>query len=78
MNVLNAAFMTAATAVVSALQYGGATTPLLLAGLGLSNLLVVGLVLRAWGRQGVQDIASSFSASLTASRSTGSAYSAGR
>src|SRR5690606_8495463 len=57
-NVLNAAFMTAATAVVSALQYGGATTPLLLAGLGLSNLLVVGLVLRAWGRQGVQDIAS--------------------
>jgi acyl-[acyl-carrier-protein]-phospholipid O-acyltransferase/long-chain-fatty-acid--[acyl-carrier-protein] ligase len=57
-NVLNAAFMTAATAVVSALQYGGATAPLLLAGLGLSNLLVVGLILRAWGRQGVQDIAS--------------------
>lgn len=56
-NVLNAAFMTAASLGVSALQYAGTTAPEILAGLGIANLLVVGLVLRAWGKQGVQDIA---------------------
>jgi len=57
-NVLNAAFMTSASLGVSALQYAGLSAPQLLAGLGIANLLVVGLVLWAWGKQGVQDMAS--------------------
>lgn len=56
-NVMNAAFMTAASLGVSALQLAGASTPSLLVALGLANLLVVGLVVRAWGKAGVQDVA---------------------
>lgn len=55
-NVLNAAYMVVASIVLAALQavdvgVGGA---LLL--LGAANLIATGLVLRAWGREGVQDL----------------------
>ena len=56
-NVLNAAFMTVASLAVSGAQFAGASAPQLLLGLGLANLLVVGLIVRAWGKQGVQDLA---------------------
>ncbi len=56
-NIVNAAFMTAASLAVSASQSAGATAPQILLGLGLANLAVVGLVLRAWGKAGVQDLA---------------------
>ena len=56
-NVLNAAFMTAASLAVAGLQFAGLGIPPLLAALGLANLVVVGLVLRAWGKAGMQDLA---------------------
>lgn len=56
-NVINAAFMTAASLAVSAAQYAGATSPQILLGLGLANLSVLSLILRVWGKAGVQDIA---------------------
>ena len=56
-NVIGAAFMTAAGLAVAGLQAQGVELAVLFAGLGLANLAVVALVLRAWGREGVQDIA---------------------
>ena len=56
-NVIGAAFMAAASLAVTGLQLQGVGLSALLAALGLANLIVVGLVLRAWGREGVQDIA---------------------
>jgi acyl-[acyl-carrier-protein]-phospholipid O-acyltransferase/long-chain-fatty-acid--[acyl-carrier-protein] ligase len=56
-NVINAGFMTVASLGVAASQYAGATAPQILLGLGLANLLVLGLILRAWGKEGVQDLA---------------------
>ncbi len=56
-NVINAAFMTAASLGVAAFQSLGAGASQIFLVLGLANLLVVALVIRAWGRQSVQDIA---------------------
>jgi acyl-[acyl-carrier-protein]-phospholipid O-acyltransferase / long-chain-fatty-acid--[acyl-carrier-protein] ligase len=56
-NVLNAAFMTAASLVVAHLQFAGLGIAQLLVALGALNLIVLGLVLRAWGKAGVQDLA---------------------
>ncbi len=56
-NILNAAFMTAGTLTVAGFQMAGASVSALFIALGLANLIVVGLVLRAWGRQGIQDLA---------------------
>ncbi len=56
-NVLSAAFMTVATLLLAALQAMGAGLISLFVGLGLANFLVMVLVLRAWGRDGVRDVA---------------------
>jgi acyl-[acyl-carrier-protein]-phospholipid O-acyltransferase / long-chain-fatty-acid--[acyl-carrier-protein] ligase len=56
-NILNAAFMTTATLAVAGLQTMGWQSSHLFMALGAANLVAVILVLRAWGRQGVQDIA---------------------
>jgi acyl-[acyl-carrier-protein]-phospholipid O-acyltransferase/long-chain-fatty-acid--[acyl-carrier-protein] ligase len=56
-NVLNAAFMTGASLAVAGLQFAGLDVPPLLVALGACNLIVVGLVLRAWGKAGLQDLA---------------------
>ncbi|MBL8565587.1 MAG: acyl-[ACP]--phospholipid O-acyltransferase [Hyphomicrobiaceae bacterium] len=55
-NVLNAAFMTVGGLGLAALQYTGASLPWLLLALGLANFVVMGLVMRAWGREGLQDL----------------------
>ncbi len=56
-NVLNAAFMTAAAVVVAALQAASVgLSPLFLA-LGAASLVVMVLIMRAWGREGLQDLA---------------------
>lgn len=55
-NVLSAAFMTLAGLAIATLQYTKASIPLLYAALGLANLIVVALVLRAWGTEGVKDV----------------------
>jgi acyl-[acyl-carrier-protein]-phospholipid O-acyltransferase/long-chain-fatty-acid--[acyl-carrier-protein] ligase len=55
-NVLSAAFMTMAGLAIAALQFEKIPISLLYAGLGLSNLIVVALVLRAWGAEGVKDV----------------------
>jgi acyl-[acyl-carrier-protein]-phospholipid O-acyltransferase / long-chain-fatty-acid--[acyl-carrier-protein] ligase len=54
-NVLNAAYMVGAGAVVAALQHIGASFAVLFAVLGLASLAVLMLVLRAWGEEGVRD-----------------------
>ena len=56
-NVLSAAFMTAAGLLVALLQYVKVPLPYIYAVLGVANLIVVGLVLRAWGADGVKDVA---------------------
>ncbi len=56
-NVVNAAFMTGASLGVAGLQSIGASVSQIFLVLGAANLVVLGLVARAWGRQGVQDIA---------------------
>jgi acyl-[acyl-carrier-protein]-phospholipid O-acyltransferase/long-chain-fatty-acid--[acyl-carrier-protein] ligase len=56
-NILNAAFMTTATLTVAGLQANGWLSSHLFVALGAANLLAVLWVLRAWGRQGVQDLA---------------------
>ena len=56
-NILNAAFMTTATLLIAGLQYAGWQSSHLFMALGAANLAAVILVLRAWGRQGVQDLA---------------------
>jgi acyl-[acyl-carrier-protein]-phospholipid O-acyltransferase/long-chain-fatty-acid--[acyl-carrier-protein] ligase len=56
-NVVNAFFMTLATALVAGSQHLGASHPQLLYGLGLASIAVAVLVLRAWGKEGMQDVA---------------------
>ncbi len=56
-NVLNAAFMTAAAIALIALQYRGFSTSGILTLTAFGNLAAMLLILRAWGRQGVQDFA---------------------
>ncbi|MGD9669482.1 MAG: acyl-[ACP]--phospholipid O-acyltransferase [Hyphomicrobiaceae bacterium] len=56
-NVLNAAFMTVAALVVAALQAAGAGLSALFLGLGAASLVVMALIMRAWGREGLQDLA---------------------
>ena len=56
-NVLNAAFMTVATLALIALQTAGFSTSGILALTALGNLAAMIFILRAWGRQGVQDFA---------------------
>lgn len=55
-NVLNAAFMTTAAIVIAALQAAGVGIAALFLGLGTASLLVMGLIMRAWGREGLQDL----------------------
>jgi acyl-[acyl-carrier-protein]-phospholipid O-acyltransferase / long-chain-fatty-acid--[acyl-carrier-protein] ligase len=56
-NVMNAAFMAVAGLLIAYLQ--SVATPLwvLYAGLGIANIIAVALVLRAWGVEGVKDVA---------------------
>jgi len=56
-NVLSAAFMTLSGLAVAAMQYAQVPISLLYAALGAANLIVVALVLRAWGAEGVKDVA---------------------
>ena len=56
-NVMSAAAMTLAGVTIAALQYIKAPLATLYAGLGLMNLAAVALVLRAWGADGVKDVA---------------------
>jgi acyl-[acyl-carrier-protein]-phospholipid O-acyltransferase / long-chain-fatty-acid--[acyl-carrier-protein] ligase len=55
-NILHAAFMSGATLAVSALQAYGVGIPELFLALGVGNVAVTFLVLRAWGREGLQDL----------------------
>jgi len=55
-NILNAAFMSAATLSVTVLQLNGVGVPVLFAALGIGNLIATALVMRAWGREGLQDV----------------------
>ena len=55
-NVLNAAFMTVAAVVVAALQGAGVGLAPLFIGLGAASLVVMALIMRAWGREGLQDL----------------------
>lgn len=56
-NILNAAYMTVSGLVVAGLQSRGVSLEALLAALAVGNLIVAGLVLWSWGRDGVQDLA---------------------
>ena len=56
-NVLNALYMTVSGLAVAVLQAHGVSLAALLLALGVGNLIVAGLVLWAWGRDGVQDVA---------------------
>ena len=56
-NVLNAAFMTAATLALILFSAIGLSMSGVLALTAIGNLIAMVLVLRAWGRQGVQDFA---------------------
>ncbi|MFM9938469.1 MAG: acyl-[ACP]--phospholipid O-acyltransferase [Hyphomicrobiaceae bacterium] len=55
-NVMNAAYMVLSAVAVAALQAAGVGVGTLFLLLGLANLVVFYLVLRAWGREGVQDL----------------------
>ena len=55
-NVLSALFMTVGTLGVALLQFNGVGLGLLLLLLGLGNLAAMALILRAWGKEGVQDV----------------------
>ncbi|RUP09474.1 acyl-[ACP]--phospholipid O-acyltransferase [Hyphomicrobium sp.] len=55
-NVLSAAFMTLIGIAIAGLQFEKISVSLLYAGLGVANLIVVVLVLRAWGAEGVKDV----------------------
>lgn len=56
-NILHAAFMSLSTLGVALLQSYGVGIPVLFLALGLGNIITVFLVLRAWGREGLQDLA---------------------
>lgn len=55
-NVLSAAFMTAVGILIAALQFAKISVAFLYAGLGIANVVVMALVLRAWGAEGVKDV----------------------
>ena len=55
-NVLSALFMTVASLGIAVLQAAGAGLPLLLAVLGAANIVAMVLIMRAWGKEGVQDV----------------------
>ncbi|MCH9806205.1 MAG: acyl-[ACP]--phospholipid O-acyltransferase [Alphaproteobacteria bacterium] len=55
-NILHAAFMSVSTLAVALLQSYGVGIPVLFLALGLGNIICVFLVLRAWGREGLQDL----------------------
>ena len=55
-NVLSAAFMTVGSLGLAAMQGAGATLAMAFLLLGLANLAVMGLVMYAWGREGLQDL----------------------
>jgi acyl-[acyl-carrier-protein]-phospholipid O-acyltransferase/long-chain-fatty-acid--[acyl-carrier-protein] ligase len=55
-NVLSAAFMTAVGLLIALLQFEKISVAALYAGLGVANIIVVALVLRAWGAEGVKDV----------------------
>ncbi len=56
-NVMSAAFMTAAGLAIAGLQYAKVPLSLIYAGLGVANLVAVVLILRAWGNDGIKDVA---------------------
>ncbi|MEQ1714811.1 MAG: acyl-[ACP]--phospholipid O-acyltransferase [Hyphomicrobium sp.] len=56
-NVLSAGFMTAATLTIVLLQYIGFGPAAILAALALGNLVAVVLILKAWGNDGIKDLA---------------------
>ena len=56
-NILNAAYMTVSGLAVALLQAQGVGLDTLFLGLAVGNLVVTALVLWAWGRDGVQDLA---------------------
>ena len=56
-NVLAAGFMTSATLVAALLQYIGYGPSAILLALGLGNLAALVLILRAWGNDGIKDLA---------------------
>ena len=55
-NVISAAFIVISGVVVALLQLAGVSVPAILALLGLSTLIVTGLVMKTWGREGVRDV----------------------
>ena len=55
-NILNAAYMTVPVIAMAILQRIGVGIDALFLALGVGNLIVAGLVLYAWGRDGVQDL----------------------
>ncbi|MCB1514578.1 MAG: acyl-[ACP]--phospholipid O-acyltransferase [Hyphomicrobiaceae bacterium] len=55
-NVLNAAFMTASAVALMGLQAIGVGLGGQFAILGVGSLVTMGLVMRAWGREGLQDL----------------------
>lgn len=58
-NILNAAFMSSATLAVFAAQMYGASVSMLFGTVGVAGLIVTVLVLHAWGREGIRDVARS-------------------
>jgi acyl-[acyl-carrier-protein]-phospholipid O-acyltransferase/long-chain-fatty-acid--[acyl-carrier-protein] ligase len=56
-NVLSAAFMTSASLAIALLSWLGAGLAIQFAVLGAGNLLTMALILGAWGKEGVQDLA---------------------
>ncbi len=56
-NVLSAAFMVLASLALAGLQWAGLGSSSLFLGLGIANLIAMGLVLRAWGSHGLKDLA---------------------
>ena len=70
-NVLSAAFMTVAGLGIAGLQYAKIPVSIFYAGLGFANIVVVALVLRAWGAEGVKDVGVSPVPDVLQSRSEG-------
>ena len=55
-NVLSAAFMSGGSLVLAAMQGAGASLSMAFIALGLANLVVMALVMYAWGRDGLKDL----------------------
>ncbi len=49
--------MTAAGLAIAGLQFANVPLSLIYAGLGVANLVAVVLILRAWGNEGIKDVA---------------------